>query len=100
MILLGYSTDDNDEDLGNDDNLARREVADEGSKMEEVDSGMLAESVKFGGIQGTARSLLVAVRGQPMDGWWGHEVSESMDMALGERGGGGRGRGGGSFCPS
>ena len=63
MTSSGLSIDDDDKGLGDDDDLTLKEVADEGVRMEEVDCRLHAEPVEFSALLGSARVLLVAVRG-------------------------------------
>ena len=69
MTTLGPSIDDDDKDLGNDDDLTLKKVADEGVRMEEVDCPLYTEFVKFSAFLSTARVLLVAVPRGSQRGW-------------------------------
>ena len=81
MLMIGLSIDDYEEDLGDDGVPTMLEVADEGSKMEEVDCREFAETLLSATFSALREVYFVAVRGQPRNGWRGHEVSESMDLA-------------------
>ena len=62
MTSSGLSIDDDDQGLGDDDDLTLKGVADESVRMEEVDCRLHAEFVEFSALLSTARVLLVAVR--------------------------------------
>ena len=79
MIKLGHlSIDDDDEELGDDDDLKFKTRC---PRMKSRMTGRMLNSSNSAGDGALHEVYFDAVRGQPRDGWRWHEVSEFMDLA-------------------
>ena len=79
MIKAGQrSIDDDDEELGNDDDLKFKTMGPGGKSCM---SGRMLNSSNSAGVGALHEVYFDAVRGQPRDGWRWYEVPEFMDLA-------------------
>ena len=77
MLKLGHlNIDDDDEGLGDDDDLKFKRSGPGGKSCM---TGRMLNSSNSAGVGALHEVYFDAVRGQPRDGWWRYEVSEFMD---------------------